>query len=100
ACVLPDGDAVQLGGKALDPDGPDLLGVIVGSEGTLGIATRITLRLVRTPQTIRTLLAGFRSMDAAGAAVSGIVAAGVMPSAIEMMDRLTIEAAERAGAPG
>ncbi len=74
--------------------------MIVGSEGTLGVVTRITLRLVRTPQTIRTLLAGFHTMDAAGAAVSGIVAAGVMPSAIEMMDRLTLEAAERAVAPG
>jgi glycolate oxidase len=98
--VLPDGDVVELGGKALDPDGPDLLGVIVGSEGTLGIATRITLRLVRTPQAVRTLLAAFHTMDAAGAAVSGIVAAGIMPSAVEMMDRLTIEAAERAVAPG
>ena len=98
--VLPDGEIVELGGKALDPDGPDLLGVIVGSEGTLGIATRITLRLVRTPQSVRTLLAGFHTMDAAGAAVSDIVAAGVMPSAIEMMDRLTIEAAEHAVAPG
>jgi glycolate oxidase len=98
--VLPDGEVLELGGKALDPDGPDLLGVIVGSEGTLGIATRITLRVVRTPQAVRTLLAGFHTMDAAGAAVSGIVAAGVMPSAIEMMDSLTIEAAERAVAPG
>ncbi|MET0561114.1 MAG: FAD-linked oxidase C-terminal domain-containing protein [Gaiellaceae bacterium] len=98
--VLPDGEVVELGGKALDPDGPDLLGVIVGSEGTLGIATRITLRIVRTPQCVRTLLAAFHTMDAAGAAVSGIIAAGVMPSAIEMMDRLTIEAAEHAVAPG
>ncbi len=98
--VLPDGEVVELGGKALDPDGPDLLGVIVGSEGTLGIATRITLRIVRAPQLVRTLLAGFQSMDAAGAAVSGIVAAGVLPSAIEMMDALTIEAAERSVAPG
>jgi glycolate oxidase len=98
--VLPDGEVVELGGKALDPDGPDLLGLVVGSEGTLGIATRITLRVVRTPQAVRTLLAGFHTMDAAGAAVSEIVAAGVMPSAIEMMDRLTIEAAERAVAPG
>jgi glycolate oxidase len=98
--VLPEGDVVELGDKALDPDGPDLLGVIVGSEGTLGIATRITLRLVRAPQAVRTLLAAFRTMDEAGAAVSGIIAAGVMPSAIEMMDRLTIEAAERAVAPG
>jgi glycolate oxidase len=98
--VLPDGEVVELGGKALDPDGPDLLGVVVGSEGTLGIATRVTLRLVRTPQAVRTLLAAFHTMDAAGAAVEGIVAAGVMPSAIEMMDRLTIEAAEQAVAPG
>jgi glycolate oxidase len=98
--VLPDGEVVELGGKALDPDGPDLLGVIVGSEGTLGIATRITLRVVRSPQAVKTLLAGFQTMDAAGEAVSEIVAAGVMPSAVEMMDRLTIEAAERAVAPG
>jgi glycolate oxidase len=98
--VLPDGDVVELGGKALDPDGPDLLGLVVGSEGTLGIATRITLRVVRVPEVVRTLLAGFDTTDAAGAAVSGIVAAGILPSAIEMMDRLTIEAAELAVAPG
>jgi glycolate oxidase len=98
--VLPDGEVVELGGKSLDHDGPDLLGAIVGSEGTLGIATRITLRIVRIPQVVRTLLAAFRTMDAAGAAVSGIVAAGVMPSAIELMDRLTTEAAELAVAPG
>jgi len=98
--VLPDGEIVEVGDKALDPDGPDLLGVLVGSEGTLGIATRVTLRVVRAPETVRTLLAAFHTMDAAGAAVSGIVAAGVMPAAIEMMDRLTIEAAERAVAPG
>jgi glycolate oxidase len=98
--VLPDGDVVELGGAALDPDGPDLLGLVVGSEGTLGIATRITLRIVRSPEVVRTLLAGFETTDAAGAAVSGIVAAGILPSALEMMDRLTIEAAERAVAPG
>ncbi len=98
--VLPDGEVVELGGKALDPDGPDLLGVVVGSEGTLGIVTRITLRLVRAPEAVHTLLAGFETTDAAGAAVSGIVAAGILPSAIEMMDRLTIEAAELAVAPG
>jgi glycolate oxidase len=90
--VLPDGEIVELGGKALDPDGPDLLGVVVGSEGTLGIATRITLRIVRVPEAVRTLLAGFETTDAAGAAVSGIVAGGILPAAIEMMDRLTIEA--------
>ena len=98
--VLPDGEVVELGGKALDPDGPDLLGVVVGSEGTLGIVTRVTLRIVRVPEVVQTLLAGFETTDAAGAAVSGIVAAGILPSAIEMMDRLTIEAAERAVAPG
>ena len=98
--VLPDGEVVELGGKALDPDGPDLLGVVVGSEGTLGIVTRITLRVVRAPEVVQTLLAGFETTDAAGAAVSGIVAAGILPSALEMMDRLTIEAAELAVKPG
>jgi glycolate oxidase len=98
--VLPDGEIVEVGGKALDPYGPDLLGVIVGSEGTLGIVTRIVLRIVRRPEAVRTLLAGFDSTDAAGAAVSDIVAAGILPTAIEMMDRLTIEAAEKAVAPG
>jgi glycolate oxidase len=98
--VLPDGDVVELGGKALDPDGPDLLGAIVGSEGTLGVVTRVTLRIVRRPEAVRTLLAGFESTDAAGAAVSDIVAAGILPAAVEMMDRLTIEAAEKAVAPG
>ena len=98
--VLPDGEVVELGGKALDPDGPDLLGVVVGSEGTLGVVTRITLRVVRAPEVVHTLLAGFETMDAAGAAVSAIVAAGILPSAIEMMDRLTIQAAEAAVAPG
>ena len=98
--VTPDGETVELGGKALDHDGPDLLGVVVGSEGTLGIVTEVTLRVVRVPEAIRTLLAGFGEMDAAGSAVSGIVAAGILPSAIEMMDRLTLEAAERAVAPG
>ena len=98
--VLPDGEVVELGGKALDPEGPDLLGVVVGSEGTLGIVTRVTLRIVRRPESVCTLLAGFESTDMAGAAVSGIVAAGIQPAAIEMMDRLTIEAAELAVAPG
>jgi len=98
--VLPDGEVVELGGKALDPDGMDLLGVVVGSEGTLGIVTDVTLRIVRVPEVVRTLLAGFETTDAAGAAVSGIVAAGILPSAIEMMDRLTIEDAETSVAPG
>jgi glycolate oxidase len=80
------------------PDSPglDLLGVVVGSEGTLGIVTEVTLRLTRTQEAVDTLLAAFDSTDAAGAAVSAIIAAGVVPAAIEMMDRLTIEAAEQA----
>ncbi len=98
--VLPDGEVVELGGKALDPDGLDLLGVVVGSEGTLGVVTRITLRIVRSAETVRTLLAGFDSTDSAGEAVSEIVSAGILPAAMEMMDRLTIEAAELSVAPG
>jgi glycolate oxidase len=95
--VLPDGDVVRL--SAGDP-GPDLLGSFVGSEGTLGIATEIVVRVLRRPESVRTLLAGFDSTDRAGAAVSGVIAAGVLPAAIEMMDRLTIEAAEAAVHPG
>jgi glycolate oxidase len=98
--VLPDGELVELGGKALDPDGPDLLGAFIGSEGTLGIATEVTLRIVRTPEVVTTQLAAFRSVDEAGAAVSAIVSAGILPAAIEMMDRLTIVAAEQAFHPG
>ena len=94
--VTPDGDLVRLGGKALDPPGYDLLGAFVGSEGTLGIATAVTVRLLRTPESVRTLLAGFPSTDEAGAAVSDIIGAGVIPAAIEMMDALAIEAAEAA----
>jgi glycolate oxidase len=98
--VLADGEAVALGGKALDAEGMDLLGAVVGSEGTLGVVTQIVLRIVRAPETVRTLLAGFDSTDTAGQAVSEIVASGILPAAIEMMDRLTIEAAELAVAPG
>jgi glycolate oxidase len=74
--------------------------VFVGSEGTLGIATEITLRLLRRPEAVRTALAAFDSTDAAGATVSGVVSAGIVASAMEIMDRLTIEAAEAAVHPG
>jgi glycolate oxidase len=94
--VLPDGTLVHLGGKALDTPGYDLAGVFVGSEGTLGIATRIILRIVKRPECVRTLLAAFPSTNEAGAAVSGIIAAGMLPAAIEMMDNLAIQAAEAA----
>ncbi|MHB1597372.1 MAG: FAD-linked oxidase C-terminal domain-containing protein [Acidimicrobiales bacterium] len=94
--VTPDGQTVELGGKALDPPGYDLVGAFVGSEGTLGVATKVTLRLSRSPETVHTLLAGFVDTDSAGAAVSAIVGAGLLPSAIEMMDKLAISAAEAA----
>lgn len=94
--VTPDGDLVRLGGRAPDPPGYDLLGAFVGSEGTLGIATEVTVRLVRLPESVRTLLAAFPSTDEAGAATSAVIAAGVVPAAIEMMDALAISAAEAA----
>jgi glycolate oxidase len=95
--VLPDGELVTL---SRTDEGPDLLGVFVGSEGTLGIATRITVRVLRTPEVVRTLLAGFATTDAAGDAVSRMIAEGILPAAIEMMDALTVEAVEAAVAPG
>jgi glycolate oxidase len=95
--VLPTGELVTL---SRSDAGPDLLGVFVGSEGTLGIAVRITVRVVRVPETVRTLLAGFETTDAAGDAVSHVIAAGILPAAIEMMDALTIEAVEAAVAAG
>jgi glycolate oxidase len=91
--VLPSGELVEL---SVWDDGPGLLGTFVGSEGTLGIATKLTLRVLRAPQTVRTLLAGFAHTDDAGAAVSGTIAAGILPAAVEMMDAITIEAAEAA----
>jgi glycolate oxidase len=93
---------VALGGAAEDRPGYDLVGLVVGSEGTLGIVTRATLRLVRQPEAYRTMLAVFDSVDAASEAVSGIIAAGIVPAALEMMDRLILEAVEaafRAGLP-
>ena len=94
--VLPDGSLAHVGGKALDHPGYDLAGIFVGSEGTLGIATKTTLRIVKRPEKIQTLLAAFHSANEAGSAVSGIIAAGMLPAAIEMMDTLAIQAAEAA----
>jgi glycolate oxidase len=99
--VLPDGELLELGGHGIDAaDGSDLLGLIVGSEGTLGIAVEVTLRVVRQPETVVTQLAAFTSVGAAGDAVSQIVAAGILPGAMEIMDRFTIQAAEAAYRPG
>jgi glycolate oxidase len=91
--VLPDGELVEL---SVWDEGPDLLGAFVGSEGTLGIATRLTLRILRAPAAVRTLLAGFGHSDEAGEAVSQIIAEGITPAAIEMMDAIAMEAATAA----
>jgi glycolate oxidase len=98
--VMPDGSTERFGGLAPDPVGYDMVGVLVGSEGTLGVVTEATVRLVRTPKAVQTVLAGFWSIDDAGAAVSKIIAAGVLPAAVELMDALAIEAAEAAVHPG
>ena len=94
--VLPSGEIVALGGAAEDRPGLDLVGLVVGSEGTLGVTTRATLRLTRSPEACRTLLAVFDSVDAASEAVSGIISAGIVPAALEMMDRLILQAVEAA----
>jgi glycolate oxidase len=98
--VLPDGELVHAGGSLADTPGPDLVGLIVGSEGTLAIVTRITVRILRRPETVQTLLAAFDTIDAGGAAVSEIIGSGIIPAAVEMMDALAIEAAEAAVHPG
>lgn len=100
--VLASGEVVQLGGAVEDRPGYDLVGVVVGAEGTFGIVTRATLRLTRVPAAVRTLLAVFDTVDAASEAVSAIIAAGIIPAALEMMDRLivgAVEAAFRVGLP-
>src|SRR5262249_32608762 len=85
--VLPDGEIVTLGGESEAHPGYDLTGVVVGSEGTFGIVTEVTVRIIRQPQTCRTMLAVFEDVDRATQTVSGIIAAGIIPAALEMMDR-------------
>jgi glycolate oxidase len=94
--VLAGGEVVELGGPADERLGYDLLGAVVGAEGTAGIVTRATLRLMREPQAHRTMLAVFADVERATAAVSAIIAAGIIPGAIEMMDALIIRAVEAA----
>ncbi|MEU4719299.1 FAD-linked oxidase C-terminal domain-containing protein [Nonomuraea dietziae] len=91
--VTPDGDIVTL--DRADP-GYDLLGAFIGSEGTLGVTTKVTVRLSRTPEAVTTVLAAFENIEQGGEAVSAIIAAGILPAAIEMMDALAIAAAEAA----
>lgn len=94
--VLADGRILQLGGPAEDYPGLDLVGAMVGSEGTLGIVTRVWVRLTRNPQGYRTLLGIFDSVDDATAAISEIIGAGIIPAALEMMDQGIVEAVEAA----
>jgi glycolate oxidase len=94
--VLPDGTATRLGGDAPHQAGYDLLGAFVGTEGTLGIVTGVVVRLLHTPATVRTLVANFTSTKDAGDAVTAVIAAGIVPAAIEMMDNLAIQAVNAA----
>jgi glycolate oxidase len=92
--VLMDGEILRIGGKHLDPAGLDLLGVIVGSEGLLGVVTEVTVRILPRPQSARALLIGFASVEGAGQCVADVIAAGIIPAGMEMMDRPAIHAAE------
>ena len=91
--VLADGSVVDVGGPVLDAPGYDLMGLLVGSEGMLGIVTEVVLKILRKPEATRTFFATFPSTTEAGNAVSGIIASGIVPAAIEMMDRLAMKAA-------
>lgn len=94
--VLPDGEIVDLGSESLEGDGPDWLGLFCGSEGLMGIATSITVRLLAKPESYFTILAGYRSIQLAGEAVAHIIAAGLLPAAMEIMDTLSMQAATAA----
>lgn len=92
--VLMDGQVVRLGGRGYDAAGYDLLGLVTGSEGLLGVVTEVTVRILPTPPVARALLLGFPSVEAAGATVGDIIAAGIIPAGLEMMDKPAIQAAE------
>ena len=91
--VLADGEVVEIGGESVESVGPDLTGLFVGSEGLFGVALEITLRLLPKAERFHTVLAGYHTLEAAGDAVAAIVASGLLPGAIEIMDKLAIEAA-------
>jgi glycolate oxidase len=92
--VLMSGEIIRLGGKHLDSAGYDLLGLVTGSEGLLGVITEVTVRILRKPETARALLVGFGSSDAAGRCVAQVISAGIIPGGMEMMDKPAIHAAE------
>ncbi len=92
--VMMDGEVLRIGGRHLDPGGLDLLGIIVGSEGLLGVVTEVTVRILPKPQTARALLIGFPDVESAGQCVADTIAEGIIPAGMEMMDRPAIHAAE------
>jgi glycolate oxidase len=92
--VLMNGEVLRLGGKHLDAEGYDLLGLMIGSEGLLGVVTEVTVRILRKPETARAVLIGFPSNESAGACVAAIIGAGIIPSGMEMMDKPAIHAVE------
>jgi glycolate oxidase len=98
--ILADGTLLWLGGPERESTGYDLRGAFIGSEGTFGVVTKVAVRLLRIPEKIHTMLAAFTSLDAASQTVSDIIAAGIVPSALEMMDRVTIDACEPVYHPG
>ena len=92
--VLADGSVHWFGGKTREAPGYDLRGIMIGSEGTLGIVTKVVVRLLKAPESVKTLLAVFKTVEDASSAVSGIIGAGIVPAAIEMMDAMCIKASE------
>jgi glycolate oxidase len=98
--VLPNGEIVHVGSSMPDAPGPDVVGLLVGSEGTLAVVTKVVLRILRKPEAVQTLLGAFDSIDVAGGVVSEIIAAGIIPAAVEIMDALSIKAAEASVKPG
>ncbi|NIP31502.1 MAG: FAD-binding protein [Candidatus Dadabacteria bacterium] len=100
--VVPDGNVVELGSKTLENFGYDLLSLVVGSEGLLGIVTKVILKIIKKPQAVKTLFASFEKIEMAGASVAGVIASGVIPAGMEIMDNVSIRAVEstvKAGYP-
>jgi len=92
--VLMDGEVIRVGGRQLDPPGLDLIGIVVGSEGLLGVVTEVTVRILPKPETARALLIGFPTVESAGQCVADTIGAGIIPAGMEMMDALAVQAAE------
>ena len=98
--VLMNGEVLRLGGKYMDPEGYDLLGILTGSEGLLGVITEVSVRILQSPPAVRAMLLGFPDNESAGECVARIIARGIIPAGIEMMDKLAIQASENFCQPG